>query len=180
MSKAVLISIKPEWCGMIALGEKTIEVRKTRPKLETPFKCYIYMTKDNTDSCPKNIFWHTDITGYQHICNGKVIGKFVCDEIIKYPYNCDGYGLKDEANIIARSCVPEKELYHYLQGATPYGWHISNLIMYDKPKMLHNFFKPCGDCDKKGTKRCTEELTYCRAKTITRPPQSWCYVEEIS
>ena len=42
--KAVLISIRPEWCAKIASGEKTIEVRKTRPKLETPFKCYIYCT----------------------------------------------------------------------------------------------------------------------------------------
>lgn len=45
MSKAVLISIRPGWCEKIANGEKTIEVRKTRPKLETPFKCYIYCTK---------------------------------------------------------------------------------------------------------------------------------------
>lgn len=45
MSRAVLISIRPEWCEKIADGEKTIEVRKTRPKLETPFRCYIYRTK---------------------------------------------------------------------------------------------------------------------------------------
>lgn len=36
--KAVMISIRPKWCEKIANGEKTIEVRKTRPKLETPFK----------------------------------------------------------------------------------------------------------------------------------------------
>lgn len=45
MSKAVLISIRPKWCERIASGEKTIEVQKTRPKLETPFKCYIYETR---------------------------------------------------------------------------------------------------------------------------------------
>lgn len=43
MSKAVLISIRPEWCEKIISGEKTIEVRKTRPKMDTPFKCYIYL-----------------------------------------------------------------------------------------------------------------------------------------
>lgn len=32
MSKAVLISIRPEWCDLIVRGEKTIEVRKTRPR----------------------------------------------------------------------------------------------------------------------------------------------------
>ena len=42
MSKAVLISIRPKWCEKIANGNKTIEVRKTRPKMDTPFKCYIY------------------------------------------------------------------------------------------------------------------------------------------
>ena len=42
MSKAVLISIRPEWCEKIINGRKNIEVRKTRPKMDTPFKCYIY------------------------------------------------------------------------------------------------------------------------------------------
>ena len=49
MKKAVIISIRPKWCQMIASGEKTIEVRKNRPKLDTPFKCYIYCTAVNTD-----------------------------------------------------------------------------------------------------------------------------------
>lgn len=42
---AVLISIRPKWCEKIISGEKTIEVRKTRPKMDTPFKCYMYCTK---------------------------------------------------------------------------------------------------------------------------------------
>lgn len=44
MSKAVMLSIRPKWCEKIASGKKTVEVRKTRPKLDTPFKCYIYCT----------------------------------------------------------------------------------------------------------------------------------------
>ena len=44
-NKAVLISIKPKWCELIADGEKTIKVRKTKPKLKPPFKCYIYCCK---------------------------------------------------------------------------------------------------------------------------------------
>ena len=44
--KAVLISLRPKWCEKIASGEKKIEVRKTRPKLQTPFKCYIYCTAE--------------------------------------------------------------------------------------------------------------------------------------
>lgn len=44
--KEVLISIQPKWCELIANGTKTVEVRKTKPKLNTPFKCYIYCTKE--------------------------------------------------------------------------------------------------------------------------------------
>lgn len=33
--KSVLISIKPKYCELIVNGEKTIEVRKSRPKIET-------------------------------------------------------------------------------------------------------------------------------------------------
>ena len=43
--KAVLISINPLWCELIGNGEKTIEVRKNRPKLKTPFKVFIYSVK---------------------------------------------------------------------------------------------------------------------------------------
>ena len=50
MSKAVLLSIRPEWCEKILGGEKTVEIRKTRPKLEPPFKCYIYCTLAGSDS----------------------------------------------------------------------------------------------------------------------------------
>ena len=46
---AVLISIRPKWCEKIISGEKTIEVRKTRPKLATPFKCHIYCTRGRHD-----------------------------------------------------------------------------------------------------------------------------------
>ena len=49
MSKAVLISIRQEWCERIINGQKTIEVRKTRPKMDTPFKCYIYCTTAQMD-----------------------------------------------------------------------------------------------------------------------------------
>lgn len=59
--KSVLISIQPKWCELIASGKKTVEVRKTKPKLETPFKVYIYCTKDNTDNVPSRIWWKADV-----------------------------------------------------------------------------------------------------------------------
>lgn len=70
--KSVLISIQPKWCELIASGKKTVEVRKTRPKLETPFKCYIYQTKRS---------WVYRLLKKLGLYQGKVIGEFVCDKI---------------------------------------------------------------------------------------------------
>lgn len=72
MSKAVMISIRPKWCEKIVNGEKTIEVRKTRPKLETPFKCYIYETQGRTDTPWVDKDGHMIFAG-----RGQVIGEFV-------------------------------------------------------------------------------------------------------
>lgn len=105
MSKAVLISIRPKWCEKIISGEKTIEVRKTRPKMNTPFKCYIY-------ECG----------------NGKVIGEFLCDEII----NINGAG-RIPSDAARPTCLEPAELHQYLGAATGFGWHISNLKIYAPP-----------------------------------------------
>ena len=91
MSKAVLISIRPKWCELIANGTKTVEVRKTRPKLETPFKCYIYCTSGRPDLniflySPERLMQDYLDTGSMKslncpLGNGKVIGEFTCDRI---------------------------------------------------------------------------------------------------
>lgn len=96
--KAVLLSIQPRWCGLIASGKKTIEVRKTRPKIETPFKCYIYQSKskdtliyvmkdgDNdygTIYHGKPVFIKT-LSPYSNGNEQKVIGEFTCDSISEY------------------------------------------------------------------------------------------------
>ena len=138
MSKAVLISIRPEWCEKIINGQKTIEVRKTRPKMNTPFKCYIY-------KCG----------------NGKVIGEFLCDQII----NINGAG-RIPSDAARPTCLEPAELHQYLGAATGFGWHISNLRIYDTPRELREF------TGLRETKFGAEPVP------ITRPPQSWRYVEE--
>ena len=177
--KSVLISIKPRWCELIANGKKTIEVRKTRPKIETPFKCYIYCTKQS------DIFTNdAKLFLKKDECNGKVIGEFVCDKINEHPYTERGYKRHFSDRVL--SCVPEKEINEYGKGKTLYGWHISDLVIYDEPKELSEFVKPCiyGEeserpcftCEKSGysaSDMCIECFN-----EITRPPQSWCYVEE--
>ena len=84
MAKAVLISIRPEWVEKIARGEKTVEVRKTRPKLDTPFKCYIYCTQGN-DARRLRGSW------------GKVIGEFICDRVETIKAATEPYGIYDVA-----------------------------------------------------------------------------------
>lgn len=205
--KAVLISIQPQWCELIASGKKTIEVRKSAPK-EVPFKAYIYMTATK-ERCR---FWEY-ITAYQNnkgdILNGsqKVIGEFICDKVDRFycasvPYRKDynlGYGSfldngvykvkgwhegivceRDDKYIdtmlnnkdLEQMCLTAQEVFDYVGiGKHFYAWHITDLKIYDKPKDLSEFRKVClnGKCS---------DCIYEECK-ITRPPQSWCYVEEL-
>ena len=183
MNKAVLISIRPEWCGNIANGEKTIEVRKTRPKLTPPFKCYIYVAKQKKGED----FWLAAVIA-ENRCYygaGSIIGEFVCDEI-QYADAFNFVVKEDGEKALEGSCIDKTELFEYLgwergmprAECTPfYRWHISELKIYDTPKELSEFVKPFNfrsclhpiaiDCGK-----CTQCI-------IKRPPQSWCYVEEI-
>lgn len=177
--KAVLISIQPKWVEKIANGEKTIEVRKTTPKLERPFKVYIYATWNGNK---KEILVKQDgrlfcedwrkASGLQRE-SGKVIGEFVCR------------GMMDGSAYLLpkQSCLTRDEIFDYAKGKRVYGWRIADLKIYDKPKELGEFRKPCPYMD--GTHCLEHKCEYyddysgkCCCK-VERPPQSWCYVEEL-
>lgn len=177
MSKAVMLSIRPKWVEKIASGEKTIEVRKTKPKLETPFKCYIYCTQD------KHLAFMQNQTGTNLIAcmdanaaipvggaigNGKVIGEFTCDAIIRVNI-CGFWGDsgKQLDNRLKETCLTSKEFCDYLGEKVGYGWHISGLKIYDMPRDLSEF---TGLRDTKFGAAPYE---------IKRPPQSWCYVDDL-
>ena len=162
--KAVLISIQPKWCELIARGEKTLEVRKTRLKLETPFKCYIYCTFTGS-----NEFFRDALNGDVAAWNrgkwserkGNVIGEFICDRyVIDRSFGHD-------AVINAAACMTEIQCASYSCGSPLYGWHISNLKIYEKPKKLSDFT---------GIKTMRGGFELCE---LERPPQSWCYVTEV-
>lgn len=238
--KSVLMSIKPKYCELIALSKKTIEVRKTKPKIHTPFKCYIYCTlpkerfsigqgnyacNDNLYLCDGRVKFGE---GFEDIIslNGKVIGEFVCDKIdeihisteLMYEKEVTGFSERT-LNILNQSCLSYDEIIKYsgftldnynAQKEYLYGWHISNLVIYDEPKELSEFMI----IDKNKLSRCPyrericqnpeycngnyllggyscskvkepdfEEIDFCRCgcsevfKSLTHPPQSWCYVE---
>lgn len=166
--KEVLLSIRPKWCEKIGSGEKKIEVRKTRPK-EVPFKCYIYATRPKrwfrfgscgyasdeslwlsngeVKMCDGFEFWADGIK-YEPL-NGKVIGEFICDYIDEIIPDFQ-FGYLNYLDLES-TCLTIEEINKYGNGNPLYGWHISNLVIYDKPKELSDL-------------------------GLTRPPQSWQYV----
>ena len=188
MMKSVLIAIRPQWVEKIASGQKTIEVRKTAPK-EVPFKAYIYESRNGghrckhcneKDSCysyaPKNVGCYNGM--------GKVIGEFICDNVERLEEHIEQGGLyyilSDTFNEQAQ--LDNWELHDYGKGKTLYGWHISDLKIYDKPRELSEFSRPCSysglcfSCKRTSFKKDGNLL--CNTK-ITRPPQSWMRVEDL-
>lgn len=162
MSKAVMLSVRPKWVEKIASGEKTIEVRKTRPNLKTPFKCYIYCTQSGIALGA----WGK---------HGKVIGEFTCDRIYEIaPLNHAPDDVEKQA------CLTREEIVNYLKG-TGYGWHISDLRIYDTPRELIEFhtWEKCKSCSKSGyeSTACIYDENCMIPAAITKAPQSWCYVE---
>lgn len=207
MGKAILLPVQPKWCEKIChkigenadgtpIYEKSVEVRKTRPKIDTPFTVYIYQTKK---TWVYNIF--SKIADWQ----SKVIGEFVCDEITKccsefYPeeeqpvfealyrlreedeyqriWDCIASNDADTASkFLKETCLILEDFREYLGNGEKefYAWHISNLVIYDKPKELEEF-KQCHKCEYYAN--CFEHEYSCDGVyNLTRPPQSWCYVE---
>ena len=176
--KAVLIRIHPQWCEKIAARWKYIELRKSKPNIQMPFKCYIYQTKH------KWVFRLLQRLGMDSVSetlrngSGKVIGEFVCDSIL-------GHCEMANADLAEKgSFVRREDSATYSGGKEVFGWHISDLKIYAKSKDLEEFFnwKKCDSCKKSGyeSAACMYDEDCRVPAVITRPPQSWCYVEELS
>ena len=184
--KSVLISIQPKWCELIASGKKTVEVRKTKPKLETPFKVYIYCTdkkpSDNEwqykpnlylDKVENKVRWIDVEFTRTYNCEylqQRIIGEFVCDEIFPIRVFENGTIQDYNGHAMERSCVPYDDISEYIgNNKTGYGWHISDLVIYDEPKPINAFVS----VSTLNTNCLGQHL-----KRLDRPPQSWRYVEE--
>ena len=200
MSKAVMISIQPKWCELIASGKKTIEVRKTAPKIDTPFKCYIYETKAKYKKGIGVFAYGVELKGTAQ-GQGKVIGEFVCDKIDQHNYHkgltkfggslglpigtFDSYMIfEDDYNAM---CLTYEEVKAYGKGKTLYGLHISDLVIYDTLKDLREFkgAKICPDWENDDSFDNTENCYNCEHYIgcngylpLTTPPQSWRYIAE--
>ena len=225
MNKRVITSVSPKECELIASGRQTMLVRKTRPKIETPFKCYIYCTKQRMTKVPcmysylhinepkASLIYGERITTWGNIgdvivnrttpyeyvsygMQGKVIGEFVCDEIYVRPANVIYYGKgqEDYLDLLKSACMTEREVLDYMGGQfnrETYFWHVTDLKIYDKPKELGEFRTPfpfskyCLNCEINENRTIKAFNTeYCSAcscfkDNLTRPPQSWMFVEEL-
>lgn len=177
--KAIMLSVRPEWVAMILNGKKTIEIRKSVPKDFVGW-VYLYVTKpkrryrigslvffsDELYRTPKGeIKFGTsvELMAYDdydknNFLNGKVVGRFWCDEITKIKYGrwvgqdtFNYYGYNNEwKDLVDKSMMTQMELYNY--GSKLLAISITRLEIFDKPKELSEF----------------ERL---------KAPQSWCYVE---
>ena len=197
--QAVLISIKPGWCSAIANDNKTLEIRKTRPKLEPPFKVYIYCSDPHTKDPNKLLETHgTD--GKIRRANGNVFAEFICDRIDDYDLPYPAYQHELDQAMCEAACVDYWMLHRYVgSGRCFYAWHISELKIYEEPLSLDLFrswsaqpekLLPCRNgklCDYAafdfvdGKEVCLQDhdITTCPFRpetTVRRPPQSWCYV----
>ena len=147
MSKEVLISIRPEWCAKIISGEKSLEIRRTKPTIEPPFRCHIYCTKDKRGG----ITGFIKPDGNYIFSNGNVIADFICDKIIDIGVPYPAYSAQMNQEILEAACLSYSEMHRYAGHKTVYGLHISDLHIFDHSKSLNEY-------------------------GMIRPPQSWCYV----
>lgn len=190
--KSILLSTRPKWCEKICheigtdkngkpIYEKPIEVRKTKPSIPTPFKVYIYCCK------AKSQWRYSDYEGAYQNSKGEivyaqlhVIGEFICDKVTPLvPLGLRGFEVLDET--LKAMCLTTNDLNVYGGLKTLYAWHISDLKIYDTPKKLSEFRVPC----RTSCENCKNPLYYngrCEednVKILTRPPESWCYVQEL-
>lgn len=194
--KAVLMSIKPKWVELILNGKKTVEVRKTAPKLETPFKVYVYETKGTSETPIVYEDGYMDFHG-----RGKVIAEFVCD--YKYDLFPFGMGSCVELNgeLVSNEifcnlcCLTEQEICDYIGMRDGVGLHISELKEYDKPKELSKFIRPSNGCCNEGKCNgckfldkgldgiieddCLADFDTDSYSILRHAPQSWQFVEEL-
>lgn len=183
MVTAALFSVRPQWIQKISTGDKTVEVRKTAPKLALPYKAYLYCTKAKEPFC-----LIVDKGNYQsgstsiYTSGGVVVGEFVCDAECLLVSNSLAMVWKEFE--VPGTCLSGVEILKYLgNGKSGYGLHIASLTIYDKPRDLSEFRRMCKNglyCEScamynENSGKCGNSALY-----LHRPPVSWCYVEEAT
>ena len=166
--KSIMISIQPQWVSKILNKEKLVEIRKTMPKCELPCKVYIYCTKGKKlYKCISNFD--------EDLLNGKVVAEFTLNKVDILERDLNDWLPKnryDVSNELLKNInLNQEQLWNYGQGKTLYAWHIDDLKIYDKPKYLSDFTRMIDDY--------SGFWHYCHREKVTRPPQSWMFVDNL-
>lgn len=177
--KAIMISIKPEWCLKIMEGKKTIEVRKNKGLGNT-------IQKLINENGYVDIYVYCSKTNYRGFLSkryaGKVIFKFHCykveeikvEKALSIPkYTSDSMS---ETELCKKTCLSIYDLNDYLKGEKGYAIHISDLEIFDKPKELSDFQGTCNSCEAFRLKVCKLNREKCD-RHLTKAPQNFCYIE---
>lgn len=207
MKSNILCSIHLYWAYQIFKKTKTLEIRKSKPVC--PATVYLYISKnsykdlekipkEDRDMC-KN--WIGKVALKFTLNQVDIIE--ICDpDILLNGQQKSWNWFKN------KSCLDAEQLMSYIgygndhdgwcmEYDNGYAWHIDNLKIYDKPKELSEFRKDLDCDDYPCNKNCDCRYNYydhsegcwacgidfdganCIYKQIKRPPQSWCYVEEM-
>ena len=148
--RSVLISINKPHTDNIFSYDKNLEWRK-KPLPEG--LCYVYETK-NKGGCG------------MVIGEMRIVGSVALDTSRPLP-----------VGLVNAGCVHPVALKEYANNGTVYANLIEDAKRYDKPKPL-SAYGIKHKCNL--SRKCSEQgflcAGYCK---LTRPPQSWCYVEEL-
>lgn len=196
---AIMLPVHPIWCGKIATGEKTIEVRKRVPKIPPPYKAYLYCTKRqkpaliNLQNIPKTPYimtagnhsrdYEVSDSCFARLCNGKVWAECICERDMPLLLQCSDPEALVTHYEVPGTCLSDVEIMEYLgNGKEGHGLLLSELTIYDRPREITEFRKICPNslfCESCAMYNAHEETCGNAALILRRPPQSWCYVEEI-
>lgn len=127
MSRNVIMSIHPKWMQMIFTGEKRFEVRRRAPLQCSPFKVYVYCTKQEDA-------WLAGIKGCRksYQLNGNIVGEFTCVKIwdMRPPFKDADVG----------TGLSAKQLYEYMGANDHLDFiEIEDPVIYETPKKLEDF-----------------------------------------
>lgn len=208
--KSILKTLRPEPIANVLNGLSTILVCKKFPKDYVGW-VYIYCTKgkpylwqgchkpmhDLNTHNPFNYCWHCHpkdscFGGF----SGKVVARFWCDkveEILMKNISGNIYtNTLSNNKLLTKSCLADNEIKNYLSGNWHkkynywfggYAIHISKLEIFDRPKELNEFDRPCQHWDNEH--QCYSSNLVCCAKSckfykntrLTKAPLNYCYIE---
>lgn len=210
--KSIMLSVQPKMVAKILNGEKTIEIRKTKPNCELPVKVYIYFTKGKPYlqdvrnvkifNCAWALFDTDDVKNWDNNINGQVVAEFTLNKIDTYDddtihtFSSEHYANWNDFQL-NKACIHEEDFENYANDKWLYGWHITDLKIYDESRELGEFRKPCispnmpycpscpvgcatiSDSEAEAYREFGEcDTEWCCLNWIKKAPSSWCYVEE--